>query len=339
MRGFGWVLVLGLFLLQAGTWWAGRSLGGKLPPEGVGNRVSQRESLLERPLGSPYRFAFLGDPEGTRTGQDLVAALAAEKPDFLVLTGDVMHGGGLPYHQMAAEWLEGLGELSFPLFWVVGNRDIAEGSFDMEDFEKRYGPTNSWFSHGGDLFVLIRLADPFWSPNEGLYFLREVLAAERARHRRVFVFSHAPPSVSEVLDTRHGGRGLLPHTTDWFRETCREYSVDYFLSSHFHGYTRSEIDGTVYLVSGGGGSVLHDPEDRTGHHGMLLEVGPEGVEERTVTRPARIDPVWRLREMLVGEVAPRLFRWPWLVLLGDLLLLGILLRFAPLRRSPPPALP
>jgi hypothetical protein len=327
-----WLLGLGVFSLEVYSWWATGQVGLLPPLPRVGNFPAQLRSLPDRSEAGSYRFAVLGDPEGTRAGLDVLAALQEENPDFLMLTGDVMHGGRMAYHQLAVEWLHKLGPLKFPIFWLVGNRDIRQESFTMEDFEARYGPTNVWFSHGQDLFILLRLADPSWDPKPAQDFLLDVLREQRSRHRRVFVFSHVAPALAPELDPFKGGRGLLPETTKWITDVCKKNRVDYFLSAHFHGYSRTEKDGTVYLVSGGGGGSLHSPQDRTGFHGLLLTVGPQGVEERLVKVPPHQDLAWRVREASVGEVYPFLRRKPLEAGLVNLVLLGLMALFRPRSR-------
>jgi len=271
------LVVLGLTLVLS------RDAAGTPVPPWLGTRPEVLARAGEGPAEEPYRFAVLGDAQGTDVGADLIRALGSYEPDFLILTGDVIRSGKPGYHARAARWFTEVGGLGFPVFWVPGNRDIKPGEFEVEDFEARYGPTQWWLSHKGDLFIGLRHPDPLWDWLEPREFLRETLAAQRAGHRRVFVFTHVPPAVSEVLEFPRGGRGMLPHVSPHIVADCEELGVDYWIAAHHHGYLRREKNGVVYLVSGGGGGSFHAGGNGAFNHGLLVESGPEGVAESLIT--------------------------------------------------------
>lgn len=313
------LLVGQLVCALAASW-----VGDAPRPSFAGNTPAVLAMRRPRAAGARYRVAVLGDVQGSDVGTSLVRRLAGHDPDFLILTGDVIRSGKTGYHALASRWLAGFADLGLPIHWVLGNRDMKPGTFELEDFEGRYGPTNFWFSHGGDLFVGLRVGDPFWDWGPAYRFAEEVLSRERDRHRRVFLFSHVPPAVVPILEFRNQGRGMLDPVTEAWVGLCRRFRVDYFVSAHHHGYLRRQAGDTTFLVSGGGGGTFHGGDVGSFHHGVLLEVGPEGVTETLVVGEDGLELDNALLGVAVAEVWPRLAARGPVVLAVDLLLLGLL---------------
>jgi hypothetical protein len=59
--------------------------------------------------------------------------------------------------------------------------------------------------------------------------------------------------------------------------------VNYVFAGHIHGYASSKRNGTVYIVSGGGGGPLHLPEDFGGfYHYVKIKVEGENIFDKIV---------------------------------------------------------
>jgi hypothetical protein len=286
-------------------------------PEGVGNRPEQVAQV--KPVeGGRYRFGVIGDVQGADVGGQLTRALLAEDLHFLVFNGDLVRKGRPGYHRLLDGWFGALAPFPFPVFYAMGNRDLKLPEFTVKEWEERYGPSNFRVSVGGDLFVILRLADPWWPAEESLDFLERTLATERGSHRRVFVFTHVPPPFTPVIGTHC----MLPEHWERVRRLCAAYRVDYWISGHFHGYVRESLGQTVMLISGGGGGGLH--QDGVRHHAMVFEVGPDGVEERRIYGEGTANLLPGLRGAVVGEVYSTLAANPGPALAGNLLLLALL---------------
>lgn len=286
-------------------------------PEHVGNRPAQVARVRPAPEGT-YRFGVIGDVQGADVGGDLTRALLGEELRFLVFNGDLIRKGRAGYHRVLDGWFGGLAPLPFPIFYALGNRDLRKPEFALEEWEARYGPSNFQFTVGGDLFLVIRVADPWWPNEDSFRFLRETLARARGKHRRVFVFTHVPPPFTKEIGTH----AMLQEHWEKVQELAATYRVDYWISGHYHGYIREKLGETVFLISGGGGGGLH--QDGARHHGVIFEVSPEGVVERRIYGEGTANLVPGLRGALVGEVYTTVATHPWRALAGNLLLMGLL---------------
>ena len=134
--------------------------------------------------------------------------------------------------------------------------------------------------------------------------MRELLlgtkkASRRKKGQKVFVFTHVPSVVKPGVKT-----GTFKER-DRFVEIVNRYKVDYVIASHYHGYTRSELHGTVYLVTGGGGAELVETESFGGmHHAMVLDVDGDSVSERMVFARSQQKPSSRLARLSLANFNP-----------------------------------
>lgn len=298
------------------------------PPPGLGNRPEQVAKIRPAPEGV-YRFGVIGDVQQADVGDALTRALLHEDLRFLIFNGDLLRKGRWGYHRLADGWLQELAPLPFPVFYGMGNRDLKQPELTVAEWEARYGPSNFRFSEGGDLFIVMRLADPWWPAEDSFAFLEETLARERGTHKRVFVFSHVPPPFTPLIGTH----SMTQEHWAEVQRLCAAYRIDYWISGHYHGFIREKQGATVFMISGGGGGGLHQEGAR--HHGMVLEVSPEAVTERPIYGEATANLMPGLQSVVVGEVYTTVSRKPAVALVVDLLLVGLLawgLRRRPARR-------
>jgi 3',5'-cyclic AMP phosphodiesterase CpdA len=203
----------------------------------------------------------------------ILAAVAAEEPDFVAILGDLVFRGS-----WAGEWsdfdreTEPLRAAGVPVLPVLGNHDCwvsTRPAFALRSYfsrfpdldgrrwyERRYGPLALLFcdSNSG------QLAPAAWE--EQLAFLEERLAAADAdpRVRGTLVMLHHPPFTNspkgwweEVLH-----RSFLPRFTA-ARKTMA------MLSGHIHHYERFRRGGRAYVVTGGVGPPVRGTPTRKRH--------------------------------------------------------------------------
>ncbi len=231
-----------------------------------------------------FRFVVLGDTRtNLRTHDRLLDLTVQAGADFVVNLGDFVRSPEFGYHRfflrdMAAK------RLTMPMLLVLGNHDVLpDREFRVPDFRRWYGPEQLHFYIGDHLFVFLNSSPPYdegapeaeaeyREPKRYIAYLREVLEGRRAETDRIFLFMHAYPT------KMHPQAQRTMVGTEELKALCREHDVDYVICSHHHGYHRWEADGTVYLVSGGGGAPLYGQIGRF-HHMVLLEVDGEEVRE------------------------------------------------------------
>jgi acid phosphatase len=210
------------------------------------------------PPSGPVRFVVLGDfGNGSQAELDVAGAIEdwtdAHPVDALVTTGDNVYESGAP-SRFDEAWHGPFGWLSaegIPVVATLGNHDIETENggpvmslLDMPSrwYTRRIGPVE---------FIVLdanRVTD-----QRQLDFLRGALAASTARWK-VAVFHQPAYSCS-----RHGS---TPDVNERWLPLLAGDGVDVVLNGHDHAYQRfGPLEGTTYIVSGGGGAPLYHEDD------------------------------------------------------------------------------
>jgi predicted phosphodiesterase len=249
-------------------------------PQNLGN--ARAAALLARSdtAGDLIKFAVIGDiNNGTETFETVVSRLREEQNiAFLVLLGDCAAD---PIRDLHMYFIDEFAETGFhlPTFIVAGNHDVASGKFGYQEFEKLYGPANFAFIYYDNLFIGLGGIHDEKKCIETLSFLGKTLQEKRLLVKKAFVFMHYPPAPSNYV---------LP---DWqeqmkeFQNLFEQYKVTYVLSGHYHRLARTDVNGVIYLVTGGGGAQLrNDRFNDIGlfHHITIIETGKNEIAEHII---------------------------------------------------------
>jgi hypothetical protein len=208
--------------------------------------------------GPATGFVFIGDfGTGSEAEADVSSAIRSwvdDRPfDALVTLGDNVYSVGSP-SRFDEAWYEPYGwveDAGVPVVASLGNHDIetANGGpvmdlFDMPNrwYTRRVGPV--------DVFVL----DSNDLTEEGqMEWLSTALASSPAPWQ-VLVFHHPVYSCGKHGSTPRVQHELLP--------VVASQGVDLVVNGHDHDYQRfPPVNGTTYVVSGGGGATLYPVGD------------------------------------------------------------------------------
>ena len=236
------------------------------------------------PDQATFTFVVFGD---TRTQHEIhqavVDRIAAQQPDFVLHTGDLVADG-----ESFPEWENFFGierELMarVPLFPTLGNHELNSPYY----FDLFYLPGNErWyaFDYGNARFISLQvdgIAD-FGPGSEQYAWLEETLAANMQPW--LFVYFHIPPysSVQDILENE-ARQTLTP--------LFERYGVDIVFNGHKHNYERNEVNGITYIVTGGGGAPLYPLEEQEptqaafalAHHFVLLEINGHHLEATAIS--------------------------------------------------------
>lgn len=217
----------------------------------------------------------LGSQLGERWLADRVAEVKAQRPDLVVLLGDIFEG----HRQPQGELLLTLGRLSAPLgVWVVpGNHEFHEGQ----------GTSISLMEEAGLHVLRDRWAEV--RPGLVLAGVDDFTALRRAADRR--------DSLSQALTGRPLGATILLSHTPWQAERAASEGVGLMLSGHTHGGQvwpfgyltrliypllegRYEEGGTTVIVCRGTG--VWGPRMRLWRPGEILRVTLSGKEKHNM---------------------------------------------------------
>lgn len=236
------------------------------------------------------RFALYGDDrDGHDIHRKICGLIAAEHPDFVLNTGDLVKRGSEP------DLWKIFDDITAPLrkqteyIPVRGNHDFGDDAFETR-FKLPVaapGATYFAFNRGSCHFIGLDIDEHTeYGPDSAQYkWLVGDLDASKGKYKHTFVFFHVPPySIG-----RHGSdlsvrSALCP--------LFEKYGVDAVLNGHDHNYYRTTRNGIAYIVSGGGGAPLYDTDPSKGaidgdkwekvNHYVMFDVSGDSVRAKVV---------------------------------------------------------
>lgn len=243
--------------------------------------------------------AVYGD---TRTGEEIhkaiVQRLLAAKPSVVLHTGDFVDKG-----DKTDQWKSSLSitkdlRAATAFYPVFGNHDVGKDSGAtpfFEAFPALAGQHWYAFERWGTRFIGIDTEAPL-APGTTQYAWLEEKLASRSVNDRAVVFMH-----DTVFSS--GYHGASEKTKD-LPALFEKYKVSLVFSGHDHVYDRSEKDGVVYVVTGGGGAPLY-PKDKKNpysrffaskNHYCLLSIAPDSMKVEAFTPDGK-----KLDEVLIKK--------------------------------------
>ena len=280
VRALLWALVL----VIAGLGLLPQSQAGK-EKKSAAKTPSAAEPLFSlQPKSYPFGFVAYGDtrfmdpadhehsaPERRRA---IVSQIAADKPDFIVINGDIVYDGGNSndwkvFDQESAPWREA-GVRVFP---ALGNHDVRGGAPALASYFGRFPELKEqrWYSlrYGNCLFLILDSDVEHGPGSPQGDWLKSELDGVSKDVDFVFLAMHHPPYTKSTEHLMGGGHTARPQEQDLARmlearqQTLRAKIIA--IAGHVHNYERYEHGGVEYIVSGGGGAtpymIQRDPGD------------------------------------------------------------------------------
>ncbi len=202
------------------------------------------------------RFLAVGDTGSGNSHQQAVADRMAEvhrrRPvNLVVLAGDNIYPDGdiarvvttfeRPYRELLSAGI--------PFHAVLGNHDIRTANGEPQLAYAPFGMKGRWYNlrRGPvELFMIDTNMNARWQ--QQLPWLRKALSSSTAPWK--VVVGHHPIYSS-------GFYGDDPAAIARLTPVFKRYGVQLYINGHEHNYERSKpIDGTTYLVVGGGGASI-----------------------------------------------------------------------------------
>jgi hypothetical protein len=228
------------------------------PPKGVWTLIAYGDTRFTNPLD-----IWVSNPPARRA---LVARIAQEKPDVLLMSGDLPYNGSVAkdydvYREETAAWkAEGL-----KVFPTVGNHEL-HGSHGIENWWTAFPELKGrrWYSvQFGEAYILALDSDLELTPGsvQSTWVASQLEALPR-QTRYVFVLLHHPPVADPILhDPSHSVRSNENALAQQLEAAAKRLTAKIVVvSGHIHAYERFERGGVVYLVSGGGGAKQYRVE-------------------------------------------------------------------------------
>ncbi len=253
------------FLIGAGLAGLGLAGGGKLLSDTLKvNQVADRLAKVPQPQSKLLqRFAVVADTGSGDIHQYAVGRAIAryhQKNPFntVLLAGDNIYTNGeftkikeafaIPYKDLLDRGVK--------FYACLGNHDVRSENGDREVAYPQFNMQGKrYYTHGNDdvkFFVLETnsIVDPSSADRTAqLAWLDRELGASTARWKIAYghhnIYSDGQYGINEVMK-----RDVTP--------ILKKHQVKLWINGHDHNYQRSQpIDGTTYLVCGGGGASLY----------------------------------------------------------------------------------
>lgn len=216
------------------------------------------------------RFLVVGDWGTGASAQKRVAAqmcakAGAEKPAFILSTGDNIYNSGVssvddPQWKTKFEDVYTCPELALPWYAILGNHDhrgSIQAQIDYHNKNTRWNMPDRYYrvrmtaqdSTALDLFVIdtdpLNRKDAAFTAQQNAW-LRGELAASKARWKIV---------VGHHMIRSHGGYGDQEYMIQAVKPLLDEFSVDVYINGHDHDlqYLKAPEDRFYCLISGNGG--------------------------------------------------------------------------------------
>ena len=247
---------------QAGE--SDESVAPSMPAPPPGSPQGRGAEPATQPASGPGRFepfvvihggdSELGSPDLPGTAQRLrlfIDRVNQLKPAFLVMAGDLVHGGTDPAELKVLD--DAYAACKVPIWPVPGNHD------NLAQFRRRFGREYYAFTYNNCEFICLNTED---GSSRQLPWLEETLrAARRNRRTHIIIVMHRPPEGNALLE------GLL-----------EKYAVSAVLAGHLHKTLQTAHKGyTTYVVSGSA-----KVRDRKGLTYGIVRVGPDKIEHEVM---------------------------------------------------------
>lgn len=275
-------VILGFFVFEAYVILVQREGDSPLPPL-FGNFEHVRLNLVQAPKKKEFSFAIVGDIKSVGTFERIAEELQKTQIDFLVLLGDCTYDGSEAAHRFFHAEVTEEYRFPFPVFYVVGNHDVSSKRFSISRFEETYGPSIFSFEYQGCLFIVLRIMDKPFLNEESIAFLEKILTQHPEKYRKRFAFMHIPPEIPGYYKARKFD------SSERVVSLLDKLRIDYAFAGDFHGYARTTIGHTTYIISGGGGSRLSKKYSPQFHHAIMITVSEGSVSERIIPASTSYD--------------------------------------------------
>jgi serine/threonine-protein phosphatase CPPED1 len=226
------------------------------------------------------QFGFFEDNRGfskeTELYQKAVNEVNALNPDFVIITGDLIHDTG--NRSQIDEFKRITSLIRCPVYYSPGNHDIGQNpaQSDIDAFIADYGHDRFSFTHKKSAFIglnscIIKAATPVLEQAQFEWLEKELKKNRKAKN--ILVFVHYPFFTTEP-DEPEAYFNIPPETRKKYLELFKKYGVDAVYAGHLHNNAYG-IYGKMEMITT---SAVGKPLGQVPSGMMVINVFPRKVE-------------------------------------------------------------
>ena len=226
----------------------------------VGNDTTEQYSFMTAvKTDESFTFVAYGDTRSNREAHvSVLRAIERENPKLVINTGDLVGKNtdtlwDYYFEDICAK--TGVGQ-NIPVYSSPGNHEKGAMYYEnvlMPHNNPANSPAYYSFDYGNVHFISLNSEIPYDSSSNQFRWLLDDMQSESARKATFKIaYWHRPPYSS-------GPHGSDMKTRSVLCPVMEANSVDIVFSGHDHAYERTKaINGTTYVVTGGGGAPLYE---------------------------------------------------------------------------------
>ena len=254
-------------------------------PSATANSAPSPAALTGVPKSYPFTFAAYGDIRFTDPSNHsatdperrhaIIAQIAKDKPDFVVINGDIVLDGGVANDwKVMDEETRPLHDAGVKIVPALGNHDVRGGAPALARYFERFPEVKPqrWYSlkYGNCLFLILD-SDAAHAPGtpQGDWIANQLDHVSQDVDFVILAMHHPPYTKSSENFMGMGGHSArleeqqLAQLLELKQKTLRAKIIA--IAGHVHNYERYEDAGVMYIVSGGGGAtpymIKRGPDD------------------------------------------------------------------------------
>ena len=235
-----------------------------------------------------YTFAVVGNIRNSmRIFERRIAPLIKDQGiDFMISAGNAVYDGSEDKYRLL---YRGLKKSGIPYVLAVGHNEVED--FGAGKFYQHFGPYFFSFHLEQASFIFLdSTGQTSWQWQ--LRWLQQELALARKRPYRFVILGHSLISLPD-FDPEEKHYVLDEDISRTLQDLFARYGVTAVFSAGYPVYHETERQGVRYIISGGGGGLLLDPQEH--YQFVKVEVGPRQMVSENVVVPSQMG---ALREKL-----------------------------------------
>lgn len=220
----------------------------------------------------------LGYEQETFLYEKAVVEVNRLKPDFVVITGDLVHDPNDQDQINEFKRITNTIDPGIPVYLIPGNHDVGQVPDDesMDKYHRYYGEDTFAFHHKGSQFIGINTSlikgEVSGMEQKQYEWLTDELA-QRKTANHVIVFGHYPFFI-QAFDEPERYSNIKPEHRDKYLSMFKENQVSAIFSGHLHNNAQADYEG-IQLVST---SAVGKPLANAPSGFRIIKVFPDRIE-------------------------------------------------------------